>query len=359
VNPDAEGAWRARNKLADTPYKRWQRREGIPVYRGSFVDDLHTLEVGEWPRVGQKGAFVNLADQEEDDGWLIEIDAGGQTEVLHHAFEASTYVADGRGATTFWQDPARKQTVEWQRGSIFSPPINCYYQHFNLDGQQPARLFAVTTAPMVMNLYRNERFVFENTFVFDDRYAGQEDFFTDPGSAVSSNWWRTNFIPDIRRFGLEASERGIGGTGMQFVLSNNQSVGHCSAFPPGTYKRAHRHGVGAHVIILDGQGYSLLWFEAGEERRRVDWQDGTVISPKEWEYHQHFNTGPGEAKYLAFRLGDLDTRRPEPGRGWNTRDEVMGIQYEAEDPAIYALYVDECAKHGVTVQMPRPEYVRV
>jgi len=115
---------------------------------------------------------------------------------------------------------------------------------------------------------------------------------------------------------------------MQFILANNQSVGHCSQFPPGTYKRAHRHGVGAHVIILDGQGYSLLWFE-GEERRRVDWKDGSVISPKEWEYHQHFNTGPTAARYIAFRLGDLNTRRPEPGRGWNTQEEVTGIPYGA------------------------------
>ncbi len=58
----------------------------------------------------------------------------------------------GRGATTLWQAGSdRKQTVEWQRGSVFSPPLNCFYQHFNLDGQSPARLFSVTHCPTVIN----------------------------------------------------------------------------------------------------------------------------------------------------------------------------------------------------------------
>ncbi len=136
---------------------------------------------------------------------------------------------------------------------------------------------------------------------------------------------------------------------------------HCSEFPPGTYKKGHRHGVGAHVIILDGSGYSLLWFEGEKERRRVDWTDGTVLSPKEMEYHQHFNTGPTHARYLAFRLGDLDRRREEriaKSASKDERTELNGIEYEDEDPEIYELYVAECAKHGAEVRLPRPAYRR-
>src|SRR5713226_5640214 len=124
----------------ETPYRIWQKGEGIASHGGSYVADLYHLDVAPWPRVGQKGAFVNLAEQEEDDAWVIEVAPGGQTDVLHHIFEATILILDGRGATSFWQKGQAKQTVEWQRGSVFSPPLNCYYQHFNLDGQKPARL---------------------------------------------------------------------------------------------------------------------------------------------------------------------------------------------------------------------------
>jgi quercetin dioxygenase-like cupin family protein len=338
-----------------TPYRKWQAAEGVPVYEGSHAD-LRSLETGPWSRMGQRGAIVNLAGQEHDDGWLIELAPGGQTEALHHFFEATIIVLEGRGATTLWNPGGEKQTVEWQRGSLFSPPLNCHYQHFNLDGSQPARLFAVTIAPMVLNLYRSADAVFNNPYVFLDRYAGESDYFSGPGEYISQTW-KTNFVPDLRRFALKAGpERGLGALSIRFNLANNQMGTHCSEFPPGTYKQAHRHGAGAHVIILDGDGYSLLWFEGETERRRVDWRDGTVLSPMEGEYHQHFNTGPVPARYLALRLGNLDFHRPPPGTGWNTEQEMAGIAYADEDPGIYDLYLRECARHGAAVVLPRPSY---
>ena len=54
--------------------------------------------------------------------------------------------------------------------SVFSPPLNCYYQHFNLDGQSPARLFSVTHCPTVINsigeVLSSTDFVFNNSYVF-------------------------------------------------------------------------------------------------------------------------------------------------------------------------------------------------
>lgn len=337
----------------ETPYQAWQKAEGLPVYRGAYVADLYTLGVAPWPRIGQNGAFVNLAEQEQDDAWVIEVAPAGQTEVIHHLFEATVFVLDGRGATTLWQEGRPRQTVEWQRGSIFSPPLNCHYQHFNLDGQRPARLVAVTNAPMVMNLYRDTSFFFEDRYVFAERYNVEDDYFTSPGEKTSRNSWKTNLIADIRSFALDRNRnRGAGGFLTSFTLSNNQMVGHCSEFPPGTYKKAHRHGVGAHVFILGGQGFSLLWFAGEDEPRKVDWKDGSVLSPREMEYHQHFNTGPGAARYLALRLGMLDARH-YLGFG---RDQPQQIEYEEEDPSIYERYARECARSGAEVVLPRPRY---
>lgn len=350
-------------RLVETAYQRWQRGEGMPVYKGSSISDLYSLELGLWERMGQRAAFVNLAAQEQDDGWVIEIAPRGQTEVLHHAFEAMILVLEGRGATTFWQSNTEKQTVEWQRGSLFAPPLNCHYQHFNLEGDEPARLWAVTAAPMMLNIVRDPGFVFDNSYVFADRYNGEQDFFTDPGHRDGGSWC-TNFVPDVRTFelGTSMSRRGMGVQSIQFVLGNNSMQCHISQWPSGTYKKAHCHGVGAHVTILKGQGYTLLWSE-GEPYTRVDWKEGTVLSPRDGEYHQHFNTGPEACSFLALRLGDLDSSkgaarlRYKPEYRQDSEDFDGGIPYEVEDPAIYDTWLEECRKNGVTPQLLRPEYV--
>lgn len=349
---------------ANTPYRLWQKAENLPVYRGAFMPDLHTLEVAPWSRIGQRGAFVNLAGQEHDDAWLIEIAPGGQTEPLHHLFEMTVYVLSGRGASTIWQEGEAKQTVEWQPGSVFSPPLNSFYQHFNLDGQQPARLFAVTAAPMTINLYRDPDFAFNCPYSFAQRYNSEEDYFTrsplrqgDAHLREHGGDWETNYIADARAYQLDlATYRSEGGLLTRFHMARNSMVVHIAEFVTGTYQRAHRHNAGAHLVVLDGQGYSLLWFAGKEgERERVDWKDGTVFSPRDFEYHQHFNTGRAATRCIAFRLGGLDIRGPL-APGFDVAREIEGIPYEEENPEIYETFVAECAKNGAEVVMPRPRY---
>ena len=346
----------------ESDYEIWAKGEGIPIHKGSYVSDLYNCEIADWPRTGQKGAIVNLAEQEEDDGHVLEIAPGGKTEVMHHLYESTTFVLEGRGATTIWQKDMPKQTVEWQRGSLFSPPVNCHYQHFNLDGQRRARFFSVTNAPMLMRIFRSPEFIFGDQFVFADRYAAQDNYFTDPGTHTGIRQWRTNFVPDLRKFRLDDyKERGAGGTNMHFKLANNQMECHVSQFPPGTYKMAHRHSVGAHVLILVVIGYSLLHF-AGQERMKVDWKDGSVLSPRHMEYHQHFNTGPTPASYLALRLGALSRAGVVQREGdlattaISERDGGLQVDYADEDPEVYDLFVRECAKNGAEVRLPRPQY---
>ena len=79
-----------------TAYSQWRQMEEVPVYQGSHVENLHEAEVAPWPRIGQKGALINLAAQEQNDGWLVEIAPGGKTEVLKHLFEATYYIEIGR-----------------------------------------------------------------------------------------------------------------------------------------------------------------------------------------------------------------------------------------------------------------------
>jgi gentisate 1,2-dioxygenase len=359
---EAEEGGRRRPALryADTPYKRWQKGERIAIHTGAYIEDLHTAEVSDWPRVGQKGAFLNLAAQEQDDAWLIELAPGGQTNVLRHLFEASVYILEGRGATTIWQSGSnKKQTVEWSAGSLFAPPMNCCYQHFNLDGQRPARLFAGTTAPLMINATRDPEFIFNCPYEFTNRYDAADDFFTRPG--VNENReWRTNFVPDARRFGLDtdpSARRGYGNASNGFILSSNGMRVRIMQFPTGSYKKAHRHGPGAYVMILDGVGYSEFFFK-GEARRRVDWKPGALFSPREDEYHQHFNTGPTPTRYMAFLYSALVAINTMTVEGSTVSEEEGGwqIEYEDEGPDVYTRFEAECTKNGAAVTMPCPAY---
>jgi len=344
-----------------SPYLEWAKGEGVPFHTGSAFPDLNTLEVKPWARFGQKGALVCPADQEVDDGWLVEIAPGGQTEIQHHLFESSTYVLAGRGATTIWQKGSdRKQTVEWQQGSLFSPPINCYYQHFNLDGQNPARLYAATTCPLQMNISRTADFIFNCDYVFADRFNPTDDFFSKTGQSAGMRRWHTNLVPDLRTFKLEDwRERGTGSSNMFFSMSSNAMSAHVSEFPVGSYKKAHRHMTGAHVILLNGVGYSLLWFAGEKERRKVDWKAGTLFSPKDAEYHQHFNTGTTPARYLAFTFGRMvitNSNEIAMGADVSEKDGGWQIEYEDQDPEVHAIFETECRQNGAAVTLPTPSY---
>jgi oxalate decarboxylase/phosphoglucose isomerase-like protein (cupin superfamily) len=132
---------------------------------------------------------------------------------------------------------------------------------------------------------------------------------------------------------------------------------HISEFPVGTYKKGHRHGPGAHVLILSGQGYSLLWPQ-GEERTRVDWKQGSVVVPPNQWFHQHFNSGAQPARYLALRWGSWRYRfmRLTDSEGSTYKSIKEGgaqIDYEDEDPKIHQEFESAVARVGATCRMGR------
>ena len=118
-----------------TPYELWQQTEEIPVYSGLAIEDLTTLSLGSWRRKGAMGAFINMLGAGRScDAYVCEIPARDQTRPEHYLFEEIIYVVKGRGATSVWNVEGRKQTFEWQEGSMFSPPLNTWRQHFNAQG---------------------------------------------------------------------------------------------------------------------------------------------------------------------------------------------------------------------------------
>ncbi|NIO10333.1 MAG: cupin domain-containing protein, partial [Deltaproteobacteria bacterium] len=121
-----------------TPYEIWQEGEGIPVVTGLNVDDVRTVSLKSWERKGARGAFINLMGAGPNcDAYVCEIPPKGQTKPQRHMYEELVYIVKGRGATTVWNEGGPKQTFEWQEGSLFSPPLNSFHQHFNVQGDEP------------------------------------------------------------------------------------------------------------------------------------------------------------------------------------------------------------------------------
>jgi quercetin dioxygenase-like cupin family protein len=335
-----------------TPYSEWVRDEGLRIQSGNYQRDLGSVELDPWERMGCHGTILNHdKSNESNDCWVLEIEPGGSTRRERHLFEEMVYVLSGRGATQVWSslDDQETHTFEWQTGSLFSVPLNAVHQYFNGDGSEPVRLLVVTNAPVVVNNFRTMDFIFNSDYAFTDRFAGEKTYFNGEGT-LDGRMWSTNFIADVRAFELiDYPERGGGGRNIQLSLAGNSMKAHISEFAVGRYKKAHRHGAGAHVIILDGQGYSLMW-RGGDKPARYDWSPGSLIVPADGWFHQHFNTGTEPARYLALRYQDnrLFNAEGVPYSNISTRIGGDQIEYEDEEAEVRDLYEAELAKSGLT-----------
>ena len=341
-----------------TAYERWMEKEGIPILKGYHIDNVYTAPLGPWERKGGSGAFVNLVGGELlTDSYLCEIPPGGSLKPQRHLFEEMIFIVKGQGATTVWNEGGPKRTFEWQEGSLFAIPLNAWHEHFNGRGDMPARYLGVTIAPSMMNIFHNMDFIFKNDFVFRDRYGAEEDYFSSEGKLLRderARIWESNFISDVRGIKLyEAEGRGYTSTNILFEMADNTTTAHISEFPVGTYKKAHRHGPGAHVIIIGGDGYDLVWPEGGE-RLKIALHDGCMFVPPDKWFHQHFNTGTTPLRYLALRTGGRKnpTRKDLGETDTSLKSGGWQIEYADEDPEIREMFAEELAKEGLEMKMP-------
>jgi oxalate decarboxylase/phosphoglucose isomerase-like protein (cupin superfamily) len=337
----------------DTPYLRWVRGEGLDVISAQYVPNLRTVALKPWPRRGGSGVYINHdASRMSNDCYVCEIPPGKKLAPQRQLFEEMILILDGRGSTSVWNDEGKRITFEWKAGAMFAIPLNCWHQHFNGSGQEPVRYVGVTNAPAVMNLYDDDDFVFNAGYDFKGRFSGEPDYFSAKNEQ-SGFLLMTNFVADAVNLPLiSAKERGAGGGHVRFNMAKGSMSSHISQFPVGTYKKAHCHGPSAHVIVLSGEGYSLMWQE-GQEPKRYDWQVGTLIVPPNKWFHQHFNTGPTPARYLAFKH-EVALIRNSQGvpTAWISR-RIGGDQldYADEKPEIRKMFSDSLAKHGMTPRM--------
>ena len=337
----------------DTPYLRWVRGEGLDIISAHYVRNLRTVELKPWARRGGSGLYINHeASRTSNDCYVCEIPAGKQLAPQRQLFEEMILVLDGRGSTTVWNDAGKRITFEWKAGAMFAIPLNCWHQHFNGSGQTPARYVAVTNAPPVINLYEDVEFVFNTPYDFKNRFNGEPDYFSTKGDQKGF-LLVTNFVADAVNLPLiTAKERGAGGGHIRFNMAKGSMNSHISQFPIGTYKKAHAHGPGAYVIVMSGEGFSLMWPE-GQEPQRFAWREGTLITPPNMWFHQHFNTGTTPARYLAFKQEGVAIRNAQGvPKAWISR-RLGGdqIDYADEAPQVRQWFADALHQHGLKSRM--------
>lgn len=307
---DVLGPTVVREPPVDSPYQRWLEtaRSEIPVYEGLVIDNVETIALRPWPQLGEgvTGLYLRFADYQMTDGRLVELPSGGQTGRQRHLYETTVFFLNGRGHTIIRQEGGEPQRLEWSAGSLFSVPLNVAYQHFN-DGPEAARLLAISSFPLVLNLANSESFIDENAFVFGDRYDGAADYLERSSDDLAGTI-TTNFVEDVLQSALRPLDiRGAGNRRVGWSMAGNSMLDvHVSEMPPRQYKKAHRHASDAFILILSGKGFSLTWPEgAYHERERVDWQPGTLFVPPTFWYHQHLNLSAEPARYLAINQPKL------------------------------------------------------
>ncbi len=347
------------------PYRDWSEGEGIPIHL-DFGHNLLKLETGPWDRYEARGCFAHTHGAGDFmANYVLEVEPGRKTRPVKHLYEVFCYVLAGHGSTKVWLPDGQTRVFEWGPKALFAIPLNCRYQFFNASGTQPVRISCTNDAPITINLYHNLEFVFDNPFAFPDRvgqakhFDGEGDHSTWTASTIKRNLWETNFIHDISSFKLyDFEERGKGSKNVSFVLADGTMHAHVSQIPKGRYKKAHRHAAGTHVHAVDGTGYSLLWYEGDSEFREFPWEHGFMYTPPFWMFHQHFNTGPQPARYLACSLGSrrypFISLRRKSSEGAGSISIAQGgrqIEYEDQDPRIHRKWLEALRETGVPSEM--------
>jgi mannose-6-phosphate isomerase-like protein (cupin superfamily) len=346
-------------------YDEWMESRGVPIYRGYYIADLRTLELGWWEERQCNTAFIQLTGQEGVTAARVtEIAPGKTLPPVKFALDEIVYVVEGRGLTTLATAGGKsKKSFEWQKHSMFLIPHNSRHQFSNMQGDKPVRLLHYSYLPLALSAVRDPNFLFSNPYEAPEIAAGQEaDFYSEAkmvkNTTLDATWYRSvywygNFFPDMRAWDkLDTNQRrGAGGRSVYIQFHDSEMSCHMSLFDSRTYKKAHRHGPGRVIVIPVGEGYSIMW-EEGKEKVVVPWHEASMFVPPNKWFHQHFNIGSTPARYLA-----LHPPMQFHGHAEKVEDRAKDqIEYPDEDPSVRRRFAEELSKHGLTSLMPEEVY---
>jgi mannose-6-phosphate isomerase-like protein (cupin superfamily) len=364
-------AWQRRA----TPYDKFMKEQEIPIIRDVSIPSIQEVGLANWPRMGGRGAFIQLFGTEGRWGsYLIEIPGAGALNTERHLYEEVFLAVEGRGTTEIWQVGARKPEIfEWEKGALFSVPMNCIHRIVN-SSSQPSLLLVGTSAPNMFNLLNDEDAIFESEINFRTRFNPDEhDFRSREGleedDARGLAMRKTNIIPDVFQTELYLDNRRTPGyRRMEPKMAGNVFYQYLGEYPAGRYSRGYYPGEATVFISIGGIGYCNLWPEdigptpwqsgSAEDVMRLDYQFISMISAcpmtgTRW-FHQHFNSGTDPLRLLAW-CGPNNHRVQKAGvPGEMVADEGVleinkpggtAIPYWMEDPSIRIGFEAACSKN--------------
>ena len=350
-------------------HDHWMDALGLPIYSGYYIEDMRDLRLGRWEERGCDAAFIQLEGQQGiTETRISEVPPRGVVPPVRLAFDEVVYVVQGRGATTVWRSGSERKSFEWSENSMFLLPRHHFHQFSNTHGSRPARLLHYNYFPLLLSASPDP-----DAFISTDRGdAGEpvreldlEALYAEPAlkttDAEDVSWkrrasvWIGSFFPDMSAWDkLTVNEgRGAGGRSVAMEFPGSEISCHMSMFPSRTYKKAHRHGPGRAIVIPAGEGYSVMW-EEGKDKVIAPWKPGSLITPPNRWFHQHFNVGEKPARYLAFHPPlqfDGHAEKVED----RARDQ---IEYVDEDPAVRERFEAELARRGLTSLIPPAAYTQ-
>jgi mannose-6-phosphate isomerase-like protein (cupin superfamily) len=347
------------------PYDVFMEEEGLPCFRGIGVSKVQDLPRKPWARKGGLGTFIQLYGTEGKWGcFVVEVPGGSALNPERHMFEEIYYVVEGRGTTEVWIDGDSKRHVfEWQAGSLFSIPMNAWFRIVNASST-PALLLAGNTCPPVLNLMNDKQAVFENPYIFRDRFSGADDFYQykddiEPDPVRGLAMRRTNFIPDVVNCDLPLdNRRSPGARRIEPFMTKNAFYLWIGQYVNGRYSKAHGHGSAAVLICIKGKGYTHTWPESAsttpwknghaDKVQRVDYEPVGMVTAapggNNW-FHQHFGVSKEPLRLMAWYGPHAPGRTPGvPGEKLTDRGAIdideggTAIPYSLEDPHIRAEY---------------------
>ena len=220
-----------------------------------------------------------------------------------------------------------------------------------------------------MNVFHNERFIFDNTFDFADR-TGKTSYYSGEGDLITvrpgNHMWETNFVPDLAAIELKSwGDRGAGGTNIMFVLAD------------GSHARAHLGDAGRHlqegsspraglprhvrhrprllaVLVSRARRSSAASTGSTAWCSRRPTSSSTSTSTCRTEPARYLATGVGGLRYPITTQQRRSLLGLKPGEKGAVSTPIKEggdqIEYEDQDPRIHPIWLAEMKKAGVPAQ---------